>query len=367
MAEDVRKGLPSASAMNRYFPCVGSFQLEKGMPDNAGADAQLGTKRHKKMEDGNTDFEDEEEEFMLTRAKALGEEAIAQCGITIEDDVQRIVEERIWLYDEKLNQIFSGQIDEGVICKEKSFGVVLDWKLVGAGHTEATMNEQSICNAVLLAYKYKLDTVYTAIIQPASEAHAKTICRLDKDALRMAENRLRLQLKRIMHEEAVSHLDAGSHCKYCRYGTRCETAAKHNALTVVTPLDPARPTTPEMLDKIALAKKMLTDLEAHEKAKALAQLEEAPDSLPGYKAVTKKTSKTDAQKAWTKLVSHLQGIEIAGAMTLSIPKLVKPFQESLQRKPENGTVSMAKARKQLDELLADCTETKESAPFLKKV
>lgn len=365
--EDIRKGLPSASAMNRYFKCVGSYMLEKGMPDNAGEDAKLGTKRHEMIEHNVDSFDNEEDEYMVTRAKQLGAEAIAECGIGLEDEVEKLVEERIWLYDEKLNQIFSGQIDEGVICQAKSVGVVLDWKLVGAGHAEATQNEQSISNSVLLASKYKLDTVYTAIIQPASEAHPVTICKLDKDALAMAEDRLRLQLRRIMHEDALSHLDAGSHCKWCKYGTRCQTAAQHNALTVITPMDPDRPASVELLDKIALAKKMLSDLESAEKAKAIAQLENDPDSLPGYKISTKKTTSTDAQKAWPKLVAHLQGIEIAGAMKLSIPQLVKPFKESMERKPENGKVTLKKARMQLDELLADCSVTKESDPFLKKV
>lgn len=48
--EDVRKGLPSASAFGRLALCPGSFTMEKSCPDESSEAAAEGTLLHRYME-----------------------------------------------------------------------------------------------------------------------------------------------------------------------------------------------------------------------------------------------------------------------------------------------------------------------------
>ena len=43
---DERKNLPSASSMERYMLCPGSWAAEKGQPEQASSDADSGNRIH---------------------------------------------------------------------------------------------------------------------------------------------------------------------------------------------------------------------------------------------------------------------------------------------------------------------------------
>ena len=79
-------------------------------------------------------------------------------------------------------------------------------------------------------------------------------------------------------------------------------------------------TTVEMLGKIEFAKKAIADIEKAEKAKAMAQLETDPDSLPGYTITSRKTKQVDPVDAWTKLVEVMGGDTFAKFCTFSPTK-----------------------------------------------
>jgi hypothetical protein len=350
--------------MPRYFGCAASYLLERDLKDSGSAAATLGTKRHKLMEDDATEFEDSEDEFACTRARDLVIKALEDTKLMDCDDLEDFREDRIWMLNASFKKIISGQYDRLFISKEADLALVIDYKMVSGGHTEASNNEQLLTLGVLIRNKHKVNRVVCALIQPFSGDKALTYCELDEGSLELAEQRLRDQLALIVKKG--NKPTPGLHCKYCKYAPDCDVAKEDAMAVTKIETDVARPASAELLDKIAFAKKLLEDLEKSEKEKAIKMLEADPDSLEGYKLMTRKTTTVDAEKAWPLLINHLAGIEIAAAMKLSVPKLVKPFKESLERKPETADVSLKQARQILDEKLIDCTRTTESAPFLKR-
>ena len=54
MNTDTRRGLPSASAMDRLEACPASFHASKDLPDSSSEDAESGTRIHKALETGDT-------------------------------------------------------------------------------------------------------------------------------------------------------------------------------------------------------------------------------------------------------------------------------------------------------------------------
>ena len=54
MNTDPRRGLPSASAMDRLEACPASFHASKRLPDSSSEDAESGTRIHKALGTGDT-------------------------------------------------------------------------------------------------------------------------------------------------------------------------------------------------------------------------------------------------------------------------------------------------------------------------
>jgi len=357
--EDERKGLPSASAMPRYFECAGAFEAEKDLPSPDTKDSIKGTDRHKMMEDDVDEFDSEGDEFSVTRARWLEFDAISAAGLE-GCEYEDVREERLWMSDDSFNLIFSGMPDRVLIFRAEKRILAYDYKMLHGIHTDASKNWQVISLSVLLFLKYGYPVDF-ALIQPnLSGDKALTMCRFTVDALQKARVMIEDRLKQ-SGERTVN-----PHCNFCnaRMTDRCPESMEFTESIVDTETTLDTPTTVEMLDKIKLATKLLKDFGDAEKAKALNQLQADPDSLPGYRLNTKTKTTVDTQAAWSKLCQNMNANMIISAMKLSIPQLVKPYKDYVES--EGDTITLKESRKTLNSLLEDCIETTEGDPFVEK-
>lgn len=375
MNNDEREGLPSASSLERYSLCPGSWnaiqRLSPEERDTSSADSDEGTKRHALIEAGDeSKAEDEAQEYVVRRCSELVEQAKQEVFGSFNDRAE-FKEKRLWLHDENFNLVMSGRLDVFFVgmsfCKDEAevSALIVDYKTMYGDSGYAANNLQTRAYAVLLAARCKLDSVYVALIQPMLAVEKQlTMTYYDSDALDKARAEIFKILKDIK-DPFAPRLPSLKACKYCPAKLRCPEAQAAAFALVSEPQDllPDRPVTPEELEQICMAEKLLGDLSAARKAAAMAQLEADPESLPGWtlKPGSKSTKITNPSEAWERVGTAIGGPAFSEACTISIPKLVKPYQEV------KGLASQAASRKEIEALLADAIETKEGAPVLARV
>ena len=92
MSKDEREGLPSAS--NAWIPhCLGSGEAIRSLPplpDDTSEAANLGTKRHDLAENEASEFDTQADEYSVTRALELKQEAI-EAVFGVDGEYPRLV------------------------------------------------------------------------------------------------------------------------------------------------------------------------------------------------------------------------------------------------------------------------------------
>ena len=368
MPDQERKNLPSASSMPRYMACEGAWMAEKDIPAQDTKDSIAGTERHELMETDATEFDSQSDEFAVTRARDLLDTAILESmlrdnNLTV-DDLADERETRIFMSDDNFTDIFSGMPDRVFVSQTISKALVADYKMLFGNHTEAKKNWQLISLAVLVHIKFRVDEVDVALIQPnLPNPSALTMCHFDKKALTKAKKLITERLELITLDGYAAPRTVNPHCNFCkaRMTSACPQSSEFALKATRITEQLGTTTTVELLDKISLAKKLITDFEKAEKVKAVAQLTADPESLPGYKLATKNTTTLDTKEAWGKLLQVMDANDVVPAMKLSVPQLVKPYQAS-----KTDKTSLGDCRKELNELLESCTTTEEGEPFIKK-
>lgn len=363
---DEREGLPSAS--NKWLmQCLGSGELIRNLPpieEEVGDDAKIGTKRHDLIENRATEFDDQGDEYTVTKALELRGEAIDIIYGGSEDsftemELKSEKEQRLWLIDDSFQKVLSGKFDEVIIGFDKA--IMIDYKTMFANYGHAKDNWQLRIYAIMIHEKYGVDEVYTALIQPNLDpADRLTMCKYTKRDIEKAKDKLLSWISKFNMDKQP--LETGPHCLYCPAKLQCPKHTQESLEVSEMVFDLEAPTTVEILSKIDLAEKYLGDLKKSERAKALAQLSKDPEALPGYRINKgKKSVNIDTKNAWAKLIQKIGGAPFAEACKLSIPQLVKPYKEATGSKE-----SLANVRKELDEMLADCITTKVGKPFVEK-
>lgn len=242
---DQRRGVPSASGMERLVNCPASFDMERHAPDTESADAASGTRIHAVLAleasaDTLTADEAETCEMCAAQATQVIEAWNESTGMVTPDQTLR--EQRLGMTalsrvldvtpESKADFVFTGQAD--LILVKYDRALVIDYK-TGRGDTATALDNAQLAGlAVLVAGRYNVQSVRVAIVQPW--AGKPTVADYDANALALAKS----WLLSAIHESAHSTPEdarAGDHCKWCKAKHVCE-AYKQAALQVVEVIDP---------------------------------------------------------------------------------------------------------------------------------
>jgi hypothetical protein len=361
---DDRKGLPSASGMERIMLCPGSWQLESSMEevDVPSRAALEGSMLHEVLA-GNRPAEGltERQLWIVQRCRELLAVLQSQLGFAEDYPGSRtLVEERLWFYDEEYRPIYSGQMDYAIV--DGTRGLLVDYKTGGAPVTPSGENYQMRSQAVLLAHNFELEEVYVAILQPLA-ADPIAVARYGPDDLRLAEIDVLAGLDAAIQLNPV-RIPGERQCRYCRAKPLCPEV-RSQALSLVPPQSIVvdRPSgklvvptltgeqLSELLPKLEIAEKVIREI----KRQAKDLLEEQPDAIEGYqlKQGAERRTIANAQEAYARLSSLLTPEQFAACCSVQIGKLEELLREALGE-------SMRGARQQLDELLGDVVERKPS-------
>lgn len=236
--EDVRKGLPSASAFGRLALCPGSFMMEKDCPDETSDAASEGTLLHAYMEQLLTGEPWEgtpltaEQQELCERALHLLDGVKEKIMGNYPDASFSLVstEERRFLSDWIEGGEYSGQWDALIKVNAECDGflLVLDWKFGRVEVEPAEANRQLEALVPLAARKASEEGIshsgiYAAIIQPRVAGPASVTFYYEGD-IEQAEERSLAVAKAAMDPDAPRYCSEEA-CRYCRAKAVCHEAA----------------------------------------------------------------------------------------------------------------------------------------------
>lgn len=354
---DERQSKPSASSMERYQLCPGSWLAEHGQPSETSEDAEAGNRIHAALAGEMvtpplTDDEERVREACNIQGEALMDEVVG--------DNKATREQRIWSLDER----WSGKPDvvalATIACDRHA--LVIDYKTGRGDVTDATGNMQLRALAVLVADQCWADRVTVAIVQPL--AGPVSTCTYDGDAL----DRARVEIDsiiRLTQNPNAPRIPSAKACKYCRAKGVCHEAQK---LALDTPLMVSRngrelSISPE---RIAAFLEQVPAIEAvveAVKAKAKRLLEADPTSIPGW--TLKPGGETETIVDPTTVFNRASAAGVNSEAFMACVRVVKtPLKEAIR----GATGLKGKALDaRMEEILAGCVETKPKAPSLTKM
>jgi hypothetical protein len=239
---DPRRGLPSASSLERLHNCPGSWLATKDLPDESNADSEAGTRIHRALETGDMTglSADEEQTAEMCRAqgdKVLGDWNPDMDGIAYKE--QRLGLTRIGgvvdvTDDTKADLVFTGQAD--LIVIDGNRGLVLDYKTGRGEVADAAENLQLRGLAVMAARRWRLESVRVAIVRPW--AGPASVADYDAGALISSRNWM-MRLLEAVKAATPNDLNPGAWCHYCKAKAICPALrsvalepVEHMALTL---------------------------------------------------------------------------------------------------------------------------------------
>ncbi len=237
MIDDVRRGLPSASAMGRVIACPASVERERGRAEEKSEVAESGTRLHAALQGAIDHTTLSEHESYLVRASMGIEEAIREslgfgAGVF---GVKTERERRYWLDPTNKQDVnTSGQLD--VAFRKDNRVLIIDYK---GGRREVAMaweNWQMATLAVLYWTNHNLatapiDEIHVAVIQPLVKPD-RTIARYTPKEIREAGREIVAALRAAKEPDAPAA--AGEHCYYCRARGECPEALAFSKALVRT-------------------------------------------------------------------------------------------------------------------------------------
>ena len=369
---DERRGIPSASGIERLVLCPGSWLLEQSMPpvEEASRPALEGTMLHAVLAGGRgLEGLTDRQLWIVERCRALAEDLCEQLGFAGDGvDARRLVEERLWYNFDDGQPAFSGQMDVAII--EGRRGLVIDYKTGTGPVTPTWENYQMRSQAVLLARSFDLSEVYVSIVQPMADQPV-SVALYGPEDLRLAELEMLASL-RIAHQESAERIVGDRQCRYCRAKGVCPEVQSH-AMTLVSPemlrttpgATTGRPVLPELsagelqelLPKIEIAESVIREV----KRQAKVLLEREPEAINGFrlKPGSERRTVVDTQEAYSRLSDVISPERFAACCSLQIGKLEVAYREA------TGS-SARSAREQLDAILGDALQRKQSEASIER-
>lgn len=390
-----RGGRPSASGASRWLNCPGSFLAEQSVPVEevtTTASAVRGRDLHELIENyGNLfpnrlllplpepeDFEElEEDDFWMLRNSVLYRNEVVQAtwGEAVPGEARGLVyrEYRGTVRDADGGVVVSGRIDEAIAYEDTV--LIVDYKS-GRGSVQlAQENDQLLCDHVCLRLDRPSELVTfsikrhaMAIVQPLAEGLKKWTYG-ERTALEIQADvdRIILGARKAM-VPGQPRVAGFKQCEWCDFRSRCPeaNAASFDVVEQAKGFDLDTPVTPDELDKIALAEKVLAEFKRARYAQALERLKADPEALPGWRVRPgrRTVEVSDARQAFARLSDTLEPGDFAEACKVSLPKLAKAFATTTNMtkpSPKTGKavkLSQADCRKLVEERLEDITEVK---------
>ena len=239
-----RLNLPSASSFGITANCTASVSLIESLdlPDEKEGEedeqALRGRRIHKAWETGVTDGLAPDELEDLNKTKDLSASAVESWmrekspNGKIEDIIS---ERRLWLHDDDMRPVLSGQFDKLFMSEGHAF--VQDLK--SGWCRTLTPSEESwqlrvLCVLVWLEYGGKgsgLKTIRASFIKPKFGKKGVDTVEYDVDSLLRATH----QIKQVLWEasQPEARFNAGQHCNYCKARQHCRVAASYAMLPSV--------------------------------------------------------------------------------------------------------------------------------------
>lgn len=213
--------LPSASAVERFAACPGSYLFSRGMTDiktpEMQAMADAGERIHTWLEEPDLiDLVPEELEVAEWCNDQRHELILKLFGANVTPPA--IKEDRIWLYEGR-KRIFSGKADD--IRIYSTMALILDFKSGRGDQKESPKNRQLRSLAVILKEDQRgqhLEEINVAIVQPLI-SRTPLITRYTAKDLAKAKEEL-LDLLADIHKPEAPRT-AGEWCKFCPALTMC--------------------------------------------------------------------------------------------------------------------------------------------------
>jgi len=276
---DERAGLPSASAVQRYRDCNGSWNQCKGVEEHQTEEvkewAESGDRIHLWLEDPTFIVLTDPQELEVAELCA-GQRTGLVLKVFEENApfAKSVREDRIWLMAGRKKR-FSGKADDTFIYSDT--GLIVDFKTGRGDAPESPKNLQLRSLAVILWLKHqkRLRRIYVAIVQPLVNREPLLCCYEEAD-LEQATAELLALLDAIMKPDAP--LTAGTQCKFCPAKFRCPAAKAALETLALNGQEIQDPSLPQLLDLCEVCKPIIKAVV--DRAKVL--LKENGDAVPGW-------------------------------------------------------------------------------------
>lgn len=359
--EDVRKGLPSASGLQRLVLCPGSWLAEKACPEQEVSEAAAaGTRLHKHMEEGTLPEDAEEAEAVAWCRTMESQLALEHVGAT-----EVLFRERR-LFDGC--QRFSGQADV-VFCHE-GVALVLDYKFGRVEVASAEANCQLYALALLMFDSFAdVQQVYCGILQPYVSRQRPAVMRFGRGDVKQLREWLYGKLEEAQRPGAKL-CPGEAQCRYCRAAASCPALGLQVQKAAGMELTRWEAWSLEdrkrAWDAARMAKRYVEAIERKVRADLEAGVE-----IPGLELGAGKASFTiaDAGGAFAELNALLDvtGEEFTKCCTVSISKLDTLVHAKLTAHAPEGVKQTTKASKEwLREALAEFGSVKCTAGTIKE-
>jgi hypothetical protein len=353
---DERRGLPSASSFDRLAVCPGSFIAEKNLPDESNEMSEAGDLGHACLAgEIHIDELDDDTAKTVIIAKSIEERRIESYGFK---NAVQIREKRLWFEIDGVKQ-FSGKPD--LILLDGKNAMIIDYKTGPLQVEHAGKNMQLRALMFLVDKEYgPLEAIYVCILQPRAKLQWTSCMYLKNDIelsyLKGKQNILQI-LENVKDPNAPRNATEEG-CRYCKAKPTCPEANQTIMDIQKTENNlPAIPT-PDLLEKCAIAKKLIAKLEENARNALLAD----PCAIPGYMlkpGSTRKVINNPEGVFYQAAILGIDGSEFASICDVNKTKLKALIKEKTGRKGAQLDEAVA-------EILEGNTTEKQNKPSLAK-
>lgn len=356
---DERNGLPSASSMERYMLCPGSYAAECGLPETTSDDAETGNRIHAALagETVTPPLTDDEERTM----EACRSQATALLDTLLPHRDEMHLERRYWWGNQ-----WSGKPDLVALDCISAEGLIIDYKTGRGEVASAEGNMQLRALAVLVAEEHKLERVTVAIVQPL--AGPPSVCLYSANDLRTARKEV-LSIIDAIHGPDAPRIPSAKACQYCKAKATCPEAREAslqmpmaNIPQGTTPSAIAATLTAETLSDFLRRAEFAAKVIEACRDEAKRRLEEG-ETVPGWtlKPGAERETITDPTAVYNRAAA-------VGVNSEAFMACVNITKTKLKDAVKTATGDKGKALDaRMESILAGCTETKQAAPSLAKV
>lgn len=215
MDNDERKGLPSASQMQRILTCPASFKLESRSPKIDTEDARAGRAYHEILETGATEYAPEIDGGAIARARVL--------VAPLEQNAEKSLKEmRLWSKSGK----WSGRVDAMYFGADKID--IVDFKFGVQPVPPAETNAQMAAYAVLASENFSTDKIRVHIISPLVVGSAEyTVAEYTAPEIEKAREKIEMAVDKALLDNPPFATNTGTHCQFCQARGICPKQAEN--------------------------------------------------------------------------------------------------------------------------------------------